>query len=186
MKLRESLYAARGQILAIMALVLLALPPTNETISVSGLLLVAVGITLRISARRNIGGHSRGKTLEAPRLVTEGVYSKIRHPLYLSNGLVASGFILLHLGWTPLALALAAALWLFILTLAEGEDRFLRREFGSTWETWASATPSMIPKAGRADGHFLRSAPEAFLADRWTWVFLLLYAGLLALRRFLP
>lgn len=185
MKFREALYAARGKILALLALALLAFPAKNESVSVSGILLILAAAALRVSARRNIGGHSRGKTLEAPRLVTEGVYSKIRHPLYLSNGLMASGFILLHLGWLPEAIILAAILWLFILTLAQSEDQFLKREFGKTWAAWASATPAMIPKAGRGSGRFLRSIPSAFLADKWTWIFLLLYSVLLALRRFL-
>lgn len=185
MKFREALYSARGKILAVLALALLAFPAKNESVSVSGILLILAAAALRISARRNIGGHSRGKTLEAPRLVKEGVYSKLRHPLYLSNGLMASGFILLHLGWRPEAIVFAGVLWLFVLTLAQSEDQFLRREFGGDWEAWAHETPAMLPKAGKGDGRFLRSAPSAFLADKWTWIFLLLYAGLLCLRRFL-
>jgi len=35
--------------------------------------------------------------------------------------------------------------WFYYPTAIEYEDRKLRRLFGSTWETWSSRTPALLP-----------------------------------------
>ena len=184
MKFSEKIYKGRGIILGIFAISLLLLPPNQSTISVSAFILLICGICLRIAARRNMGIHSRSSTIEAPKLVQEGMYKKIRHPLYLSNGFIASGFLLLHLGWQTITFPIAAILWLFLFFLAHNEDLFLHQKFGSVWENWAKQTPFMFPSLkGIRNLNFERGIFEAFSEDFWTWFFLILYLALIFVRR---
>lgn len=180
----NTIYKLRGYILAIFAIALIATPPSTEPISASGILLIFVAIVIRVTARRSIGLHSRGSKLEAPRLVREGIYSVVRHPLYLSNGLAGSGFILLHLHWQNLTFAYLGMLWIFIGFLAMNEDRFLKSEFGEDFENFAAEVPAFIPKLGtKRNKNYSRSIAAAFAGDMWTWIFLAIFAALLIARR---
>ncbi len=191
LRISQILYARRGYVLGILAMMLLVFPPKGANVSPAGILLLITGIIIRIVARRNIGAHSRADTLAAPRLIREGIYSKIRHPLYLSNGLIASGFLLFHLSWQNSTFLFAAVLWSFLLFLAQNEDSFLKREFGEEWEHWAEQTPAFLPRLRKISpknsnhSYHTQSVREALLADSWTWFFLILYITLLLLRRFL-
>lgn len=182
--MKSFLYKYRGVILGIFAVALLTFPHAEGTVSASGFLLIAVAIVLRVTARRSIGMHSRGSRLEAPRLVREGIYSKVRHPLYLSNGLMGSGFVLLHLNWQTATFIFVGVLWIFVGFLAQSEDEFLKREFGKEWEEFAAVIPGFIPslKGGR-NKNYSRGIFGAVAGDLWTWIFLLLFALLLVARR---
>lgn len=185
----KTLYKMRGIILGVFALALLLVPPGGGMRSVSGYLLIAVGAALRVSARTVIGDHSRGNTLDAPSLVTAGVYSRVRHPLYLSNLLIGSGFALVQLGWQALTFAFVSGLFLFVFLLASEEDRFLSERFGAEFEKWRADTPAFFPGA-RTKTAFVKKTGcisvkkyfTAFIADRWTWTWLLFYSLLLVLR----
>lgn len=180
----------RGIILGVFALALLLVPPGEGMRSVSGYLLIAVGVVLRICARTVIGEHSRGNVLDAPSLVTTGVYSRVRHPLYLSNLLIGCGFVLAELGWQTLSFAFVSALFIFVFLLASEEDRFLAERFGDVFETWRANTPAFFP-GFRAKEDFVKKTGRmpakkyfaAFLADKWTWIWLSFYSLLLILRR---
>lgn len=179
-KVGEKLYAFRGIILGIFSLALL-LFPFGGKLSWSGIALIFLGGVVRVAARREIGAHSRTKKLSANRLVREGIYSKIRHPLYVSNGLSASGFALAYLGARLPALLLILILYIFLFCLMKIEDRFLHLEFGREWEDFAQKTPMIFPKISSKKnprGH-VRSAWSAFCADRSTWFFWALLSLLL-------
>ncbi|MCK9182147.1 MAG: DUF1295 domain-containing protein [Fibrobacteraceae bacterium] len=183
------LYRYRGIILGFFALVLLAVPAQHNLIPVSGAFLLLAGILFRVEARRVIGEHSRESEKSAPELVTWGIYSKIRHPLYLSNLCVGLGFVMLHLGWCTLTFMFASALFLFVVLLAFAEDKFLEERFGDAFRDWAAKTPAFFPGSKSEVSLSLqkkfckRSFFSAFIADRWTWVWLLFYSLLLVLRR---
>ena len=91
----DILYRFRGYILALLAIALFACPaapfPQNYSRMVEiGPYLVtifayAIGIMLRIKSRQYIGEHTRGKTHEADKLVTDGPYAYCRHPLYIKR-----------------------------------------------------------------------------------------------------
>jgi protein-S-isoprenylcysteine O-methyltransferase Ste14 len=81
----------------------------------------------------------------APALNTSGMYSVVRHPLYLGNYLAVLGCLLFfHQTWiVPVGTALFAALYKPI-TLSE--EAFLRERFGDVFDTWAGTTPAWIPR----------------------------------------
>lgn len=181
-------YRFRGLVLAVLAAALWALPHPEGFVPASSAVLALLGIFVRVEARRVIGEHSRGSEMSAPELSTSGIYSRIRHPLYLSNLCFGYAFVLFHLGWTSAAFVFFAAITVFEFSLAHAEDAFLREKFGATFDRWREDVPMFFPKCrtGRSGGGQKRSAWEAFVADRWTWFWLLFYTLLLLLRRHLP
>jgi hypothetical protein len=74
-----------------------------------------------------------------------GMYSVVRHPLYLGNYLIMLGFALWpHVWWLAILTTCFYALYYERIMLAE--EAFLRQRFGETFEQWAAQTPAFIPK----------------------------------------
>jgi len=70
----------------------------------------------------------------AKRLITTGVYSKIRHPIYL-------GMILVTIGWALLfnfsiMYLLTVGFVVFLLIKMHIEDKFLSRKFRQKWQNY--------------------------------------------------
>jgi protein-S-isoprenylcysteine O-methyltransferase Ste14 len=81
----------------------------------------------------------------ATQLNTSGIYSVVRHPLYLGNFLIGLGPVLLPMiWWLPVIYVLAFALYYERIMIAEEE--FLKSKFQVTFTEWASKTPAFIPK----------------------------------------
>lgn len=79
-------------------------------------------------------------------LNTTGLYSLVRHPLYLGNYLLWLGPALFpRKWWVPVIVSLAFALYYERIALAE--ESFLRRAFGPEFERWAAQTPAFWPFA---------------------------------------
>ncbi len=80
----------------------------------------------------------------ASRLSTAGVYSVVRHPLYLGNTLVALGLAGVAGRWyLPLIVGLASLL--YHERIAAREEAFLEATFGDEFRTWADRVPAMWP-----------------------------------------
>ncbi|KAF0107876.1 MAG: hypothetical protein FD146_1507 [Anaerolineaceae bacterium] len=74
-------------------------------------------------------------------LVTGGLYRCVRHPLYTAG----IAFIWLTPLMTVNALAINAALTVYVIVGAIFEERKLRREFGQAYADYAAVTPMFIP-----------------------------------------
>jgi protein-S-isoprenylcysteine O-methyltransferase Ste14 len=82
---------------------------------------------------------------EADTLNTTGMYSVVRHPLYLANYLIMIGFTMeFHVWWLILLTTCIYALYYERIMLAE--EAFLRARFGAAFEQWAAVTPAFIPR----------------------------------------
>ena len=88
-----------------------------------------------------IGLRQLGEIDRPTQLFTGGLYSIVRHPLYVT-GLV---FIWLFPTMTISLLIINAALTLYILIGAYFEERKLRREFGLEYIDYVTVTPMLIP-----------------------------------------
>lgn len=85
---------------------------------------------------------------QAETLNTKGIYSIVRHPLYLGNFLIGLGpMILPLLWWLPILYLLAFALYYERIMLAE--EAFLRKKFGKQFLDWSERTPAFIPAFGK-------------------------------------
>ena len=200
--LSKNLYRFRGYILAVLAIALCAMPAatfsaptastTDSTIfetpaaiaaTYAAIALCLAGILLRIRTRQFIGEHTRGKSHAADDIVTDGPYAYTRHPLYLSNTLIAISAIIFHLGFSLTALPFALAVIIFDVYLARTENRFLQTKFGDRWLQWTPGLRYARQRRGTTNTKPKRPFSRAFCADWATWTWLLLYYLLLLSRK---
>lgn len=109
-----------------------------------------VGLAIRAATVGCTPGGTSGRNTAdgqiADVLNTTGLYSLVRHPLYLGNYLLWLGPALLpRVWWLPVFVSLAFALYYERIMYAE--EAFLRRKFGADFERWANATPAFWPLA---------------------------------------
>jgi protein-S-isoprenylcysteine O-methyltransferase Ste14 len=80
----------------------------------------------------------------ADSLNTVGMYSVVRHPLYLGNFIIWFGLsAFFHLWWFSLIVTLI--FWLYYEKIMFVEEEFLREKFGDNYSQWAEKTPAFIP-----------------------------------------
>jgi protein-S-isoprenylcysteine O-methyltransferase Ste14 len=103
-------------------------------------------------------GTSERSTVDprASRLNTAGIYSVVRHPLYIGNTLVALGLGLVPGPWYLPVIVLLASL-LYHERIAAREEAFLEEKFGDAFREWADRVPAMVPALRQ-----FRPSPNAF------------------------
>ncbi len=86
------------------------------------------------------------RTDRQPELITDGIYSRIRHPLYLATIVMflAIGFIYPN----PRVLVFVAGMVLYTLVGAYFEERKLILHYGETYLEYAKNVGFIIPKIG--------------------------------------
>lgn len=85
-----------------------------------------------------------GEVRQEPRVIREGVFSIVRHPIYL-------GAILLYLGLLVFSLSITAALiWMiiigFYIFLCRYEENLLAAKFGDEYTTYMREVPMLLPR----------------------------------------
>ena len=101
--------------------------------------LVSIGTTPKGTSGRNT---KEGQVAES--LNTTGIYSTIRHPLYLGNYFMWIGIVAFTYNWAFVVIV-TLAFWLYYERIMFAEERFLERKFGDAYMNWANKTPSFIP-----------------------------------------
>jgi len=117
-----------------------------------GCLLVALlGLALRIHVVGHTPKDTSGRNAREQRaasLNTSGLYSVVRHPLYLGNFLVYLGTVAFTHDLWPAVVCLLG-FWLYYERIMMAEEAYLRARFGTQFEEWALATPAFLPSARR-------------------------------------
>ena len=115
-----------------------------------GCLAVALlGELIRIKAVGHSADNTSGRNTTEGQLAdsinSTGLYSTLRHPLYLGNYLMWLGLAGLteHLWFM---LAFTAFYWLYYERIMFAEEEFLIGKFGDAYEAWSKRTPAFIPK----------------------------------------
>ncbi len=80
----------------------------------------------------------------ADSLNTTGIYSMVRHPLYLGNSLMYLGVAMLT-GSAPFVIIALLVMWIYYERITYAEEQFLRRKFGEAYAAWAAKTPAILP-----------------------------------------
>ncbi|MBU1627674.1 isoprenylcysteine carboxylmethyltransferase family protein [bacterium] len=73
-----------------------------------------------------------------------GLYSIVRHPLYLGNFFIVLGISMVTCLWW-FVLICVLIFWLYYERIAFAEEEFLREKFGDEYLEWANRTPAFIP-----------------------------------------
>jgi len=120
---------------AVLSVALRVAPRTSSWFA--GILVAAMTFPLWILARLQLGSAFSFKP-EARRLVTSGLYSRIRHPVYVF-GTVAALSALLALQIWPI-LAIGVALVPITLLRIRREERVLEAAFGQQYERYRKQT----------------------------------------------
>ena len=80
-------------------------------------------------------------------LVTDGIYSYVRHPQYLGIYLTTSGFLL---QWITIPTAIMfPILLLMYYKLAKSEEIEMREQFGDEYNRYCGSVPMFLPKPHR-------------------------------------
>ena len=110
-------------------------------VSVFGLLIRAltVGFT-----PKNTSGRNTVNGQVADELNVTGIYSLLRHPLYLGNFFMWLGPVL-FLRSVEAALLFLLIYWLYYERIMFAEEQFLRSKFGDIYDKWSEKVSSIIP-----------------------------------------
>ncbi len=131
------------------------------------------GLAIRVFTVGFVPKGTSGRTTNKPRASTlnsTGMYSIIRHPLYIGNF-----FIWLGVSMFPrslvlvIALILLFSLYYWLITLAE--EKILREKFGNTFVEWARKTPLLFPRFGNWQKAALPFSLKTVLKREYTTFF---------------
>jgi protein-S-isoprenylcysteine O-methyltransferase Ste14 len=77
-------------------------------------------------------------------LNSSGMYSTVRHPLYLGNYLIWLGISLASFN-IYFVIIMSLLFWIYYERIMFAEERFLERKFGDDYLNWASKLPAFFP-----------------------------------------
>jgi protein-S-isoprenylcysteine O-methyltransferase Ste14 len=123
------------------AVVWLPARPIGLMLSFLSLTLMICGVTFAIFALLHLG-RSFSLMAEARRLVTDGPYASIRHPLYLGEAISMLGLTLQYL--SPLALGILVLQYAFQFLRMNNEEDVLASLFPE-YESYRARTARLVP-----------------------------------------
>jgi protein-S-isoprenylcysteine O-methyltransferase Ste14 len=143
-----------------LVLVVLAIPAAQDSACRSGaypgntdwemlcLAFAFLGLLVRVLTVGYVPAGTSGRnTLKqvAATLNATGMYSVVRHPIYLGNFLMWFGVSLLPRCWW-FTLITVLIFWVYYERIMFAEEGFLFEQFGEQYREWAARTPAFIPK----------------------------------------
>jgi len=122
-----------------------------------GFVLIAIGEATRLAGVAAAGTVTRRRSRTVQRLVTYGIFSWMRNPLYVGNFLIWIGFTVISgvLWFIPVAIVLFAIEYTLIVRYEEG---VLESIFGEEYLEYKARTPRWLPRppsvAERGEHHW--------------------------------
>ncbi|MFK7755638.1 MAG: isoprenylcysteine carboxylmethyltransferase family protein [Flavobacteriales bacterium] len=101
---------------------------------------ITIGNTPKSTSGRNT---KAGQVADV--LNTKGIYSTVRHPLYVGNFFMWLGIVIYVGNWWFTA-TIVLLFWLYYERIMFAEEHFLRKKFGQTYLNWAEKTPAFMPR----------------------------------------
>jgi protein-S-isoprenylcysteine O-methyltransferase Ste14 len=111
-------------------------------LKVLAILLIACGVLVRVMAFKEI--HN---THYIEHLVTSGIYSRTRNPVYLAFGLIIAGIAFLSRSFLSFIWVLISILIIFWITKREEPD--LEKAFGDSYLKYKKGVPAFFPRFWR-------------------------------------
>lgn len=101
--------------------------------------ILVIGFTPKGTSGRNTEGQI------AETVNTKGIYSVVRHPLYLGNFLMWMG-IILYVNNIWFAISCTLIFWIYYERIMFAEEHFLKSKFGDQYLKWSETAPPFFPK----------------------------------------
>ncbi len=99
-------------------------------------------IAIGTSSKNTSGRNTKEQVAEA--LNTKGIYSTVRHPLYLGNFFMWIGIVMYTYNiW--FVLIVSVLFWVYYERIMFAEERFLERKFGESYINWSMNIPAFWP-----------------------------------------
>lgn len=119
-----------------------------DQIEIVSLIISFFGLLIRIMAVAYTPANTSGRNTREGQLADElnqtGMYSMVRHPLYLGNFFMWLGAaVLVANPW--FLLVFSFAYWIYYERIMFAEEQFLKRKFGANYADWADKTPPFLP-----------------------------------------
>ncbi|MBU1997750.1 MAG: isoprenylcysteine carboxylmethyltransferase family protein [Candidatus Omnitrophica bacterium] len=112
----------------------------DNALDILGILCIIKGVLIRMAAR----GHKKKFSKKGGDLVTSGLYSLVRNPMYLGSCSLGIGFVLLVWPWWSVPIFL----WLFYIRFNKQvvkEEELLGELFGQKYKNYCKGTPRVFP-----------------------------------------
>jgi protein-S-isoprenylcysteine O-methyltransferase Ste14 len=118
-------------------------------LGVVGALVFAVGIWLLWRSHADLGRNFAPtlQIVEDHTLVTDGVFRRVRHPMYLAHLLWAIGQVLLLQNWIAGPAFLVVQIPLYLRRIP-AEERMMLEEFGDEYREYMKRTGGLFPRFG--------------------------------------
>ena len=113
---------------------------TAIVLSTTGFIIRAY--TIATTPRGTSGRNTKKQVAEL--LNVTGIYSVVRHPLYLGNYFMWIGIVLFTFNWYFIIIV-SMLYYIYYVRIMFAEERFLERKFGQDYLDWASNIPAIIP-----------------------------------------
>jgi protein-S-isoprenylcysteine O-methyltransferase Ste14 len=112
------------------------------------LIVSLLGLLVRVYTIGHIAKNTSGRNTSAGQIAddlnTKGIYSIVRHPLYVGNFIMWLGIAMLTANvW--FVTAFVFAYWVYYERIMFAEEQFLRRKFGEPYINWSLKTPAFVP-----------------------------------------
>lgn len=134
------------------ACVLLFVPgpaPFSDPMQAAGIgaALAALGQLIRIATigLKYVVRGGRGRRIYAEDLVTEGIYSHVRNPMYAGNLLIAGGLAVASNSWPTIALAVPLGVLMY-MSIVAAEEEYLAQHFGAAFDAYCRDVPRGFPR----------------------------------------
>ena len=124
-----------------------------------GLSFAIIGFFIRFYTVGSTSKGTSGRNTEkqvADTLNTSGVYSIVRHPLYLGNFLIWIGIIITTMNIYFIIIS-TLLFWIYYERIMYAEEVFLSKRFGEKFVNWSLSVPAFIPsfkKITYSSNHF--------------------------------
>jgi protein-S-isoprenylcysteine O-methyltransferase Ste14 len=114
---------------------------------VAGVVAAFAGAAVHLAARQTLGAAWSARADRPNRLVDEGAYGVVRHPLYAGLLLLAVGTVAAH----PSVAVAAGAVGLVagIALKMRREERAMAAAFGPAWDAYRRRVPAIVPRRRR-------------------------------------
>jgi protein-S-isoprenylcysteine O-methyltransferase Ste14 len=121
--------------------------PLKLWLTITAALISFLGQYIRAVAIGTSNKHTSGRNTKeqvADALNTKGIYSTVRHPLYLGNYFMWIGIVIYT--FNPWFIVITSLLfWLYYERIMFAEERFLERKFGQDYVNWSMKVPAFFP-----------------------------------------